>query len=579
VIAGAALVTVALVMAAVAVAGRGRRPVEWRPTLLEPPHTYDEIVSFAVFSPDGKWLAFTSDREERYHAQRVYVEPLDSPASVGMHPARALGPPAQEIASLHWAVDGKSVLYVESSSSDVIQVSLDGGAPRRILDAASMIDDCGRGRLLVVRNAPGCPTCDSVSLRDEDGTERELERTRPGERALRGVICDRMGQQALMSIWREAPAPTLEVWTLPLNGGPHRVVSTGALPTFYGLPFLDRAAASLLEVRHERTGDAELFEASLKGAQRRRLASFSSLVGVLDVSPDDGTLLLQNWSNSSAISAIAVDRGAARRLALADLFMGAPLVTPDGRVLVAQRRSFRRFASQTVAYRLDTGEERILGKECLRMALTLDGREVVCIQWDKPQFHVVALPLTGGAPRRLADVVDDVDAVVQGRMEVGADGQVHLSLALRRGEATSACVIPLAGGEPRVEAPLPWRAVVPLYGGWRLAVRLAAEGTASENRLIPPGHALEDPAARVLPVATYALTTDRRAVLYARGTRIYRFDLARGEEQLLVDRPGGSPDAPGYALAPDGKTLYVSESIRTAQLRLITNFADRPRLR
>jgi len=99
--------------------------------------TYPGTESFAKFSPDGKWIAFTASYDG---TQAVYLMPADGGA-----PARLTYSPgaAQVIA---WTPDGTEVIYrsafenIVGRDPNLFSVSVKGGAPQRLpLDRGELI--------------------------------------------------------------------------------------------------------------------------------------------------------------------------------------------------------------------------------------------------------------------------------------------------------------------------------------------------------------------------------------------------------------------------------------------------------
>ena len=83
-------------------------------------------------SPDGKWIAFTSDRGG-HGATQVYVMPAEGGA-----PRRLTDEPDSVRAGTpSWAPDGKSILFVSTRGKryNVYSVPLEGGEPRQLTHA------------------------------------------------------------------------------------------------------------------------------------------------------------------------------------------------------------------------------------------------------------------------------------------------------------------------------------------------------------------------------------------------------------------------------------------------------------
>jgi Tol biopolymer transport system component len=84
-------------------------------------------------SPDGKWIAFTSDRCG-HGATQIYIMPADSGGE-----ARQLThePDSVRAGTPSWAPDGKSILFVSTRGRryNIYSVPFDGGNPRQLTHA------------------------------------------------------------------------------------------------------------------------------------------------------------------------------------------------------------------------------------------------------------------------------------------------------------------------------------------------------------------------------------------------------------------------------------------------------------
>ena len=201
-------VGVALRPAAPAAAGSSFQP-EMKPFV----PSYDEGLDSASISPDGRFVAFTSDRDKAHHL-RLYLQPL------GDGLAKELSPAGFE-ASLwtpRWAADSESVFVVDDGGTGW-RVFADTRPMVKVAEPVISINECGGRLLLQHYAAEGCPVCEALTLRSSDGTEREIYRTSP-QGVLADVRCDRQGKRAVFAIDHGAAEREGDVWVLPLDGGP-----------------------------------------------------------------------------------------------------------------------------------------------------------------------------------------------------------------------------------------------------------------------------------------------------------------------------------------------------------------------
>ncbi len=245
-------------------------------------------------------------------------------------------------------------------------------------------------------------------------------------------------------------------------------------------------------------------------------------------------------------------------------------MTPDGKQIVASAP--RDTENQILAVSTGDGEERTLASGDTP-ALSPDGAEVL---YSVPGTiaRIFARPTSGGQPRLVTELARRVYALA-----VEPDGTLHVGTA---GEnAFEAWRVPLAGGVPERDAPLPWFQIVPApAGGWRAAIRV--EGGLIVH-ILSREMSLDDPGARLLrEVDHLAWEHDGASIVYAVGGNIHRLDVATGEDVVLFDVPTtGDVSVRGLAVSPDGKTIYFAtdEGRRQSRRMLITNFGDRPRPR
>jgi predicted Ser/Thr protein kinase len=149
-----ALLTAAFAGIALVVWRVARPSPEWRPIVRELGRVYPGDDGIA-FSPDGKLIAYLS---EHSGVPRIHIDSL-----VGGNTS-VIGPANLRVLNLRWTRDGRAILGQAEAGSgcDAVRIPLDGGALEWLAKDACAPDDCGDGRLLLVRyESPGC-ACSSV---------------------------------------------------------------------------------------------------------------------------------------------------------------------------------------------------------------------------------------------------------------------------------------------------------------------------------------------------------------------------------------------------------------------------------
>jgi tricorn protease len=106
-----------------------------------------------VFSPDGQWLAFASDREGN---DDVYVMPAD-----GGRPRQLTFAPSADVPQ-EWSADGREIYFASARPwrypvrTQIQRISADGGTPSRLVDffaSEIAVSQGGSDRLFTVGNA------------------------------------------------------------------------------------------------------------------------------------------------------------------------------------------------------------------------------------------------------------------------------------------------------------------------------------------------------------------------------------------------------------------------------------------
>jgi hypothetical protein len=532
--------------------GRSGTRAEWHP-VIRPLPAYEESGDVPSFSPDGKWIAYLATREG---GPRIFVESLDT------GDARVVTPPDRAMQEVRWAHDGSSLLVTEVTGQ-LNRVPRAGGALQPIADVVRSVDDCGSGLLMIRKTSPDCRNCERLVLRSTSGDERNLMRFGPGQHP-DGLRCDRAGTQAAFEL---AATGGNELWLLRLDGAPAKVLvkenSMALEPTF--------AADGRSLVYSALRGDEppHLFEIAIAGGPTRQLTRGASPDRAPDASPDGHMLVYDVDATTAAIVALSPGNRS-RRFTLQLQDFVHPAMTPDGTEVIATTREHDR--GVIVALPVGGGAMRRLGPG-FWPTVTPDGREIVFQQDGAPGVRrILAMPRSGGEPRLIAEVKGLVPKIL-----VGWDGQVHFAVGSSTGFIAARA--PLSGGPMIEEAAAGYPYVDVLPGGWRLTVgrRQAGPREPATVRVIAPGDAIDAPATRAFDCLLFDLSPDGKYVLCWDGRQAHRRTIATGEDVLLgdVDDLAGRET---MALAPDGTTLYVSRQVGQVRRQLITNFADRPPL-
>jgi hypothetical protein len=127
----------------------------------------------AVFSPDGRWIAYTSNESGRYE---IYVRPFLAKGPSG---APALGEGKWQVsrdggATPHWAADGKQIIFASTYTEtlatlrNTVDVKANGnafeaGVPQRLFQAPQLPSDfswdvTGDGKRFLIAAPQGLAT-------------------------------------------------------------------------------------------------------------------------------------------------------------------------------------------------------------------------------------------------------------------------------------------------------------------------------------------------------------------------------------------------------------------------------------
>jgi dipeptidyl aminopeptidase/acylaminoacyl peptidase len=442
---------------------------------------------------------------------------------------------------VRWARDGGAILAIDTDRQNVIvRVPIDGGAQSVVFDGRTDgFDDCG-GRLVVIYAPPDCPTCSAIGTVTPGAPPHELARVEPGPR-VGWVRCDPSGTRAVY-VARAAYTMGADVWMVSLDDGTRtRLTDDGK----NNLDPVFTADGRAVLYSSTRTGQANLWELPLDGGAPRAITSDAGPDLGPAPSPDGRTLFFD--LDVTSVHLVA-DRDGERSALTTEAreLIGGPSASVDGAHVAFVRSDGP--APEVELLTLASGERRVIG-EGNHAAFSPDGRELIYAAVSPPR--IVAVPVAGGAARELAALPGPIESLA-----IGSDARVHVSVVAAAREAWS---VELAGGALVRDAPAPIAMVVPGPDGER--VELTCEATAPCHARLEPGDH---------PLDTTDASWGPGGVLYACAHHtLTRFD-ATGAATGLARECGN-----GFALSPDGRTLYTGAQSGHVRRMAITNFADR----
>jgi Tol biopolymer transport system component/tRNA A-37 threonylcarbamoyl transferase component Bud32 len=550
---------------AAAAASFAHRPArEWRPTIRELQPAHEENSDAPRWSPDGRSIAYFSDRDHTGHF-RIYIDSLADGTS------RPITPRGLFAIFPSWSRDGTAMFFHAEidGHAGIHRVPIAGGAPEIVVADTFRPGaiDCGAGRLVFAR-ADADRAGPRLVVRDAGGIERDLVRVAPGDEVLY-YDCDRAGARVVYTLARHGESPPRrDVWLVGIDGSGARALTDDGKDNIAATFHPDGRSIVFMSARG---GKYNIWELALAGGAPEQLTFGEGPDWTPAISPDGKSLLFQIDTTSHQIFAYGLD-GSRRRLT--SVVGGRALklaASPDGRELVAGVRRGSR--EQVVIVPTAGGEERLLVDGRLP-GFTPDGTEVVYVSAGVPG-RVFAVARGGGAPRLVAEL--------PGRpfdLYVARDRMIHV--ALLTADGLQAWRIPLLPGAPEREAPAPWSYVLPgAAGGWRAA--LQQEFGASlilhpfSVRLFGANARLEDSPARTFRAYGLAWDDDGASIVYHDRFAVHRLDLADGRDTVFA-RPAGQT-TPVMAVSPDRQTVFMAEYVAHVRRQLVTNYGDRPRPR
>jgi hypothetical protein len=548
----AAAASLALLCAVVAggwVGWRAHVRDSWRPQLQDLPHELDADSTHFYASPDGHTLAFDAYRDGSW---RVFTTPVAGGV------ATPVSPLGQELFGV--APDGKSLLVVDAHMR-LSRLALDDGTVAPIGFGVRGAVDCGRFGVVAVEKSPRCDLCQHVVRHRPDGTVDEIFAPEP-DVAIRIYLAGdaTSGRVAYATIGRGRE----QLFLVTLD--PVGVRAPVELPVGpdAAIPWLftarDTLVATVAQVGHD---GGDLWELTLDGKKRRQLT-----FGGHDAMPSQGPggeLFYETIEAGSAAFTHDYSSGRDRRLTFGAERIRGLLPTPDGKGLVI---STWRGRNELVLVSLDGGAERVVATSS-GAATFLSDRFV-----DGRFYYQVVSDLKGGPLASLA--LDDAKPRIEipwlrGTLLWVGGGFVHYDEYPTPTQMRAMRMQLAKPHEVAPDLPRPWDVLLEApAGGWRLGSREAQPSIA----LWPPNVPLSSEPVRRLHGVQFVWSADGRFLVYYNGSKIFRHEVATGQERAVLD----APNLVDLAESPDGSALYTVATTRHARRQAIVNFADRPPL-
>jgi len=542
----------ALVVASTAwVVARSNKVHTWRPVLTEVLPQVDENFAELSISPDGKRIAFDSDRDQRNSTFRTFVGPIDS------NEARAISPPGGPMLSSEWA-DDNSVYAADDLTGAGYRMPIDNG-PRTQVTERGLPARCGSDAIIV--QSYELDSTARFTLRGKGQPDRVIVEIKPPQKLVGTWHCSRDGSRLVYAVAsnNNILVPKSDLWEAPLAGGaPRRLTNDGKRnldPSF--------TPEGSIVFSSARRGAMNLWELPASGGEPIQL-TFGGGDDLEPVVTPDGKRLVFALDNTSNVIR-SYGEGPSRRISNARDFFTSPVATPDGRELVLVAPA----SEAIVAIDLGDGSSRKLvvaanGKVPRQATLTRDGKTIVYGVGEHPA-EVFAMPRTGGEPRHLATLDGDLRI-----LRAGADQAIHAELAAH--ERQEAWRIPLDGTAPAREGEVAF--VLPAASGWSIVIGVGPPEQSRQATLVPPKATPDDPRIRTLTISSGPpdWSSDGNVLAYFDGTKVHRVDVRDGSDKVIA---APSDPKPWVAVSPDGKTIYVLALEGFVRRFLIENFDER----
>ena len=135
----------------------------------DPVRIIDRVAVKPVISPDGKWIAFQTGGDQPGQGPKLGIIPFE-----GGQPLKLL---AVKLTQYRWSADGKSILYLDDTEgvSNIWSQAVDGGPPKQLTkittDQIFSFDWSRDGKLMACSR--GVVTTDVVLIKDKGREQKE----------------------------------------------------------------------------------------------------------------------------------------------------------------------------------------------------------------------------------------------------------------------------------------------------------------------------------------------------------------------------------------------------------------------
>ncbi len=363
-------------------------------------------------SPDGRFLAFTSDRDGR---SRIWLQQLD----IGRESALTEGPDSAP----RFSPDGNEVLFTRTPAGgapSLYRVALVGGDARRVADDASDGDWSPDGRQVVFLRSvkEGPRAVPAVMVAEIDGSgERELARLRDRSQRGRGVE-QRVrwspdGSRIAVSGFVQHPGTPQHVVLVPVDGSPPTSVPAPARVGLLSAVAWEDPGTLLYSQSLSVTGNTTGSVARIV-RQRLRDGVSTTLLWTLESS-----FVLDRWPGRGIVFDARSSRqnlrevtlgGGARFLSRGTSTDRQPFLSPDGqKVLFSSNRGSAKVDVWMVDLRSGLSQ-RLTDHpaEDWDPALTPDGRHLLWSSDRSGNFEVWMADADGTSPHQITH--DGIDA-------------------------------------------------------------------------------------------------------------------------------------------------------------------------